>query len=184
MDPPNILVTPEISSPPITAGYTVPPTIPPGYPYSPGYQPIPPGYSVPPGYPIPPGYPSPSGYPEGYPIPPGYSSPEGYPYGYQPRPPPNKNKIWYPAVIVYTVLVIIWLIGAIVSNAPPTTKLFNIVFGLIWAFAFWVLILMLCRKGETGWAMFVALFGLIVWGILIVLALFGFILFEGNPLTW
>lgn len=129
--------------------------------------------------------------PSAYPTPAGYSYPSAYPPGYGPPPSStaypqveDKNKIWYPAVIVYTILVVIWLIGAIVSNAPPTTKLFNVVFGLIWAFAFWVLILMLSRKGYTGWAMFIALFGLIVWGILILLALFGFLLFEGNPLTW
>lgn len=94
------------------------------------------------------------------------------------RVAPKPKKISYAPLIVYLILVVIWLLGTIFAPNTGNSKVLTIVSALFWAILWGVLIWILCRRGHTFWAWFMALFSLISWGIFLVFIFIGLIVFT------
>lgn len=93
-------------------------------------------------------------------------------------PKPMPKKISYAPVVVYLILVVIWFFLTLFAPNTGSSKALTIFSGLFWALLWAALIWLLCRKGYTGWAWFLALFSLIAWGIVLVLIFIGALVFS------
>lgn len=75
---------------------------------------------------------------------------------------------WCLPLIVYIVLSVLSIIFMLLNNRNQT--IVNIIFSLIWIFAWGLLIWWLCKRGHTGWAWVVVFLPLIIFIILAFLA--------------
>jgi len=93
-------------------------------------------------------------------------------------PAPKKKTVTYLPLIVYIILVLIWLVVSLFTPTTTNGKWLSIIIGLLWSLLWAFFIYLLCKRGQTGWAWFLALFSLILWAIAIILLFVGWVILS------
>lgn len=113
-----------------------------------------------------------------YPPQPVYAPPPGYVSQPVYAPAPKKKSVSYAPLVVYIILVLIWLVVSIFTPTTTGGKWLSILIGLLWSLLWAFFIYLLCKRGHTGWAWFLALFSLVLWAIAIILLFVGWVVLS------